>query len=106
MTTTTRELAAANDTLRADFPTALIVDAAFHANGFHLTMIPKEINQDSHVGRGATVEDALDDLRAKIAAHDPLAKLRKEWIAAGRPPLDQLSGSINVVTPPSNLQPT
>jgi hypothetical protein len=68
MTTTTRELVAANDALREEFENALIVDAAFHANGFHLTVIPRDIKEDSQTGIGATVEDALAALRAKLTA--------------------------------------
>ena len=83
MTTTTRELVAANDALREEFENALIVDAAFHANGFHLTVIPRDIKEDSQTGIGATVEDALAALRAKLAAIDPLAKLRKQAMAHG-----------------------
>jgi hypothetical protein len=32
---------------------------------------------------GATPQDLIDDIRSKIAAHDPLAKLRKEAEAHG-----------------------
>jgi hypothetical protein len=76
MTTTTRELLAANDMLRDEFPDALIVDSALHCNGFQLTVIPRDMSRDSQVGKGATVEDAMADLRARFAADDPVEQLR------------------------------
>jgi hypothetical protein len=82
-TTTTAELLAANDALRAEYPTALIVDSCLHHDGFRLTVIPHDISQDSQSGKGATIEDALAELRAKFAAHDPLAKIRKQAEALG-----------------------
>jgi hypothetical protein len=78
MTTTTRELLAANDTLRSEYPTACIVDATMDCKGFRLMVIPASINEDSQIGKGATVEDALADLRAKFVANDPVAKIRKQ----------------------------
>ncbi len=78
MTTNTRELLAANEALRAEYPTACIVDAAMDCKGFKLTVIPASIHEDSQVGRGATVEDAMADLRAKFIANDPVAKIRKQ----------------------------
>ena len=39
-------------------------------------------------GIGDTPEAILADIRRQLADNDPLAKLRKEWIAAGRPNLD------------------
>jgi hypothetical protein len=78
MTTNTRELLAANETLRAEYPTACIVDAAMDCKGFKLTVIPASIHEDSQVGKGATVEDAMADLRAKFIANDPVAKIRKQ----------------------------
>lgn len=39
-------------------------------------------------GHGATPEECLADLRAKLAADDPLAKLRKEWESMGKPDLN------------------
>jgi hypothetical protein len=78
MTTTTHELVQANDTLRAEYPNALIVDATFAIDGFRLTVIPRGIHEDSQVGKGQTVADAMDDLRAKLAENNPLAKLRAE----------------------------
>lgn len=78
MTTTTRELIAANDALRAEFPDAVIVEAAFVAEGFRLTVIPRDFKVDSQTGKGATIDDAMADLRAKFAANDPVEKLRKE----------------------------
>ena len=83
MTATTEQLLAANDMLRAEYPNALIVDATFASEGFRLTVIPHGLQNDSQVGKGATVEDALADLRAKFAAHDPLAKAKAELQAAG-----------------------
>ena len=41
-----------------------------------------------HHGRGETPEALLADIRRQLAENDPLAKLRKEWIAAGRPDLN------------------
>jgi len=35
-----------------------------------------------------TPEALLADIRRQLAENDPLAKLRKEWIAAGRPDLN------------------
>jgi hypothetical protein len=78
MKTTTAELLAANDALRDEYPTACIVDAAMDCKGFKLTVIPASINEDSQIGKGATVEDALADLRAKFIANDPVAKIRKQ----------------------------
>jgi hypothetical protein len=78
MKTTTAELLAANDALRVEYPTACIVDAAMDCKGFKLTVIPASINEDSQVGKGSTVEDALADLRAKFVANDPVAKIRKQ----------------------------
>ena len=83
MQTTTQQLIEANDALRKEYPTACIVDAVLDCKGFKLTVIPASINEDSQVGKGATITDALADLRAKFAANDPLAKLRKEAMAAG-----------------------
>ena len=40
------------------------------------------------VPNGATPEELLVNLRAKLAEHDPLAKLRKEWEAMGKPDLN------------------
>ena len=37
---------------------------------------------------GDTPEALLADIRRQIAENDPVAKLRKEWEAAGRPKLD------------------
>jgi hypothetical protein len=78
MTTTTQELLDANDALRAEYPTALIVDATFANDGFRLTVIPRGIHEDGQVGKGQTVADALADLRAKFIANDPVAKIRKQ----------------------------
>ena len=78
MTTTTQELLAANDALRSEYPTACIVDAAMDCKGFKLTVIPASIHEDSQVGKGPTVEDAMADLRAKFVANDPVAKIRKQ----------------------------
>ena len=39
-------------------------------------------------GRGDTPEALLADIRRQLAENDPLAKLRKEWIAAGKPNLE------------------
>jgi|688.fasta_scaffold94286_7 hypothetical protein len=78
MTTNTRELLAANEALRAEYPTACIVDAAMDCKGFKLTVIPASINEDSQIGKGWTVEDAMADLRAKFIANDPVAKIRKQ----------------------------
>ena len=83
MTTTTLELAQANDALRAEYPTALILDAAFGADGFRLMMMPQSNDYPTEIGKGATVIEALADLRCKVAAHDPLAKLRAEAEKAG-----------------------
>jgi hypothetical protein len=83
MTTTTEELLEANDALRAEYPNALIVDATFASDGFRLTMIPRSIHEDSQVGKGLTITHALADLRAKLAAHDPLTKLRAEAEKSG-----------------------
>lgn len=83
MKTTTAELLAANDALRDEYPTACIVDAAMDCKGFKLTVIPASINEDSQVGKGATVEDAMADLRAKFIANDPVAKIRKQAEALG-----------------------
>lgn len=83
MKTITEELLAANDALRAEFPSALIVDASFRPSGFLLTMIPAATDQDSQFGKGTTIADALADLQAKVAAADPLAKLRKQAEKAG-----------------------
>jgi hypothetical protein len=41
-------------------------------------MMPKGNDYPTEIGKGATVTDALADLRCKVAANDPLAKLRKE----------------------------
>ncbi len=78
MTTTTHELVQANDALRVEYPTALIVDATFASDGFRLTVIPRNIHEDGQVGKGQTVADAMDDLRAKFIANDPVAKIRKQ----------------------------
>lgn len=43
---------------------------------------------ESEVATGNTPEELIADIQAKLAANDPLAKLRKDWIAAGRPPLE------------------
>jgi len=37
---------------------------------------------------GETPEALLADIRRQLAENDPLEKLRKEWIAAGRPNLE------------------
>lgn len=37
---------------------------------------------------GDTPEALLADIRRQLAENDPLAKLRKEWIAAGKPDLE------------------
>jgi hypothetical protein len=83
MQTTTEELIAANDALRAEFPDAAIVDAVFDSQGFRLTVIPRDIKVDSQTGKGVTVADALADLRERFAADDPILKLRKEAEAHG-----------------------
>ena len=83
MTTTTQELLDANDALRAEYPTALILDAQFGADGFRLMMMPKGNDYPTEIGKGATVTDALADLRCKVAANDPVAKLRKQAGALG-----------------------
>jgi hypothetical protein len=83
MTTTTHELVQANDALRAEYPTALILDAAFGADGFRLMMMPKGNDYPTEIGKGATVTEALADLRCKVAANDPIAKLRAEADKAG-----------------------
>ena len=78
MTVTTKELLTASDMLRAEFPRDLIVDASYHKDGWHLLVIPPEASKDSQTGIGATVEDALADLRDKIAAADPIRKLQAQ----------------------------
>ncbi len=83
MTTTTHELVQANDALRAEYPTALILDAQFGADGFRLMMMPQSDDYATQIGKGATVTEALADLRCKVAANDPLAKLRKQADKAG-----------------------
>jgi hypothetical protein len=83
MTTTTQELLDANDALRAEYPTALILDAAFGADGFRLMVMPQSNDYPTEIGKGATVTEALADLRRKVAANDPLAKLRIEAEKAG-----------------------
>ena len=83
MTTTTQELLDANDALRAEYPTALILDAQFGADGFRLMMMPPSNDYPTEIGKGATVTEALADLRRKVAANDPIAKLRKEADKAG-----------------------
>jgi len=83
MTTTTQELIDANDALRAEYPTALILDAAFGSDGFRLMMMPQSNDYPTEIGKGATVTEALADLRCKVAANDPIAKLRKEAGKAG-----------------------
>ena len=75
MTTTTQELLDANDALRAEYPNALILDAAFAADGFRLMMIPKGDDYPTEMGKGATVTEAMADLRRKVAEKDPLTKL-------------------------------
>jgi len=82
-TTTTAELLAVNDALRDEYPTAMIADSCLHHDGFRLTVIPRDIKQDSQSGKGATIEDAMADLRAKFAAHDPLVRIRKQAEALG-----------------------
>jgi len=83
MTTTTKELIEANDALRAEYPTAIMVDASLRAKGFYLMVMPGDISQDVQTGVGMTVTHALADLRGKFAAHDPVEKLRKQANAAG-----------------------
>jgi hypothetical protein len=83
MTATTQELLDANDAMRAEYPNALILDAAFAADGFRLMMMPKGNDYPTEIGKGATVTEAMADLRAKIATHDPIAKLRAEAEKAG-----------------------
>jgi len=83
MTITTHELVQANDALRAEYPTALILDAAFGSEGFRLMMVPQSDDYATQIGKGATVTEALVDLRCKVAANDPIAKLRKQADKAG-----------------------
>ena len=52
------------------------------------------------VPSGATPEDLLTSLRAKLAEHDPLAKLRKEWEAMGKPDLNASGMGREVPGPP------
>ena len=40
-----------------------------------------------------TPEDLLADIRRQVAENDPLAKLRKEWEAMGKPDLNDKSPS-------------
>lgn len=88
MATSTKELIEANDALRAEYPTAILVDASLRAKGFHLMVMPGDMSQDVQTGVGMTVAHALADLRGKFAIYDPVEKLRKQWIAAGRPDLN------------------
>jgi hypothetical protein len=46
-------------------------------------MMPKGNDYPTEIGKGATVTDALADLRCKVAANDPIAKLRKQADKAG-----------------------
>ena len=83
MQTTTEELIAANDAIRAEFPNAIIVDAAFGADGFRMMMMPANIDSDTQIGKGATITDAMADLRKRVSAADPILRLRKQAEAAG-----------------------
>jgi len=52
-------------------------------------------------GRGDTPEALLADIRRQLAENDPLEKLRKEWIAAGKPDLNACGEASGGSPPPS-----
>lgn len=78
MTTTTQQLIESNDALRAEYPDAIIIDSVLGSDGFRLTVIPRNARQDHQTGKGPTIQAALEDLRAKFAAADPVANIRKD----------------------------
>lgn len=69
------------------FPHAMLRHAAFDKDGWRMFAMMHG-TRDDPIGKGATPEDALVDLKTKLAENDPLEKLRKEWVAAGKPNLE------------------
>ena len=61
--------------------------AMFTANGWSTMHWPK-VSSEYVTGQGDTPEALLADIRRQLAENDPLEKLRKEWIAAGKPNLE------------------
>ncbi len=64
------------------FPQSLCRNAVYSKDGWRMFAILSNSNEDP-TGYGATPEECLADLRSKIAAQDPVAKLRKQAEAAG-----------------------
>ena len=46
------------------------------------------VSNDFFTATGNTVPELVGDIREQLARYDPLAKLRKEWLAAGCPKLE------------------
>ena len=64
------------------FPEAYLAAASYDQRGWSMFAFLHG-RKDDPTGRGETPEDALADLRAKLAENDPLAKLRKQAAEAG-----------------------
>lgn len=64
------------------FPESYLAAASYDHRGWSMFAFLRGRKEDP-TGHGATPEEALADLRAKLAATDPLAKLAKQAAEAG-----------------------
>jgi len=76
-TITIPDPAAVQAMMDEQFPTSMLRHASFDKDGWRMFAMMHG-TRDDPTGKGATPEEALADLRAKLAENDPLAKLRKE----------------------------
>jgi hypothetical protein len=81
-TITIPDPAAVQSMLEEAFPDSYLAAASYDRRGWAMFAFLHGRKEDP-TGHGATPEECLADLRAKLAAHDPLAKLRKEAEAHG-----------------------
>jgi len=69
--------AAVQAMLLAEFPESYLAAASYDHRGWSMFAFLRGRKEDP-TGHGATPEECLADLKEKMAACDPLAKLRKE----------------------------
>ena len=81
-TITIPDPAAVKAMLVAEFPDSYLASASYDHRGWSMFAFLRGRKEDP-TGHGATPEECLADLRAKLAEHDPLAKLRKDAEAHG-----------------------
>ena len=74
--------AAVQAMLEEAFPDSYLAAASYDRRGWAMFAFLRDRKEDP-TGHGATPEECLADLRAKLAENDPLAKLRKEAEAHG-----------------------